>query len=245
MTYGLRICARRRGLQMRLIAFLALLATLSASGQSQTRSATVKLKHGPTAEQQACKDRLKDLAATADRMDALTMEKLGSIEQQINDCAYAESAGLSKDEIIAAYRIRDSAGKEVTKRIRDAAKTISDDDKHVREIGLKIAQRFMDEDKAYQELIERYNTLVDAYNGMLSDYKSAVQQNGELLDRMQKTIRAANYNCEMSALENLVTSATRTEPRVSYKPPVQLHCTSQSVPAAVPGLPAWTYTNCY
>jgi hypothetical protein len=229
---------------MKFIALLALLA-LTALGQSQTKSGAAKSRHALTPEQQACKDRLKDLADIGGNLDALTMEKLDSIEQEINDCAYAESAGLSKDEIIAAYKLRDSAGKEVSKRIRDAAKVISDDDKKVREVGLKIGQKALDEDKQYQDLIQRYNALVDAYNGMLRDYKATVQQNGEFLDRMQRTIRNENYNCQMSALESLLTSATQTAPRVSYKPPVQVHCTTQSIPAAVSGLPSWTYTNCY
>jgi len=86
---------------------------------------------------------------------------------------------------------------------------------------------------------------VDAYNKMLGDYKANVEQHGEFLDRMQRTIRAENYNCQMNALQNLLSSVQRTEPTVSYKPPVQVHCTTQNIPATVPGLPSWTYTNCY
>lgn len=97
----------------------------------------------------------------------------------------------------------------------------------------------------YKDLVQRYNTLVESYNGMLREYRTTVAQNGLFLDRMQESIRAANYNCEVNALQNLINSAARMKPQVVYKPPPQLHCTTQNMPAPVAGLPSWTYTSCY
>lgn len=227
--------------------FAATVLSIALSVNVSAQAIPKKAKRTPAVrpEVQACRDRITELVSLNDHFDTLTLEKLTSVQKEVNDCVYAESAGLSKDDIIAAYKLRDSTGKEGSKRIREAAKTIADDDKNVREIGLKIAQRAIDEDKAYKDLVQRYNSLVDAYNGMLQDYRATVQQHGHFLDQMQASIRAANYNCEMNALESLINSASRMAPQVVYKPPAQLHCTTQNMPSVLPGQPAWTYTNCY
>jgi len=180
----------------------------------------------------------------SDHFDALTPEKLTSVQKEVNDCVYAESAGLSKDDIIAAYKLRDSTGREVVRRIREGAEKTVADDNTLREAARKIALGFLEEDKGYKDLVQRYNTLVGSYNGMLREYRATVEQNGLFLDRMQESVHAANYNCQVNALQNLINSAARTKPQV-YKPPTELHCTTQNMPAPVAGLPSWTSTSCY
>src|SRR6266436_598471 len=96
---------------------------------------------------QACRDRIRELVSLNDHFDALTPEKLTSVQKEVNDCAYAESAGLSKDDIIAAYKLRDGTGREVIKRIRNAAEKTIADDNTLRDAARKIAQGFLDEDK--------------------------------------------------------------------------------------------------
>jgi hypothetical protein len=214
-----------------------------AFGQGKQSPARV-VAHPVTAEVQACRDRLKEFADLGGHIDALSLERLSAVQQEITDCMLTESGGLSKDEIVTAFKLRDATGRESSKRIRDAAKTISDDDKRVRDLGLKIAQKAMDEDKGYRELIERYNTLVDAYNSTLRDYQAAVVQNREFLERMKSETRTANLNCQMQALDSLLKSASQSEPTISYRPPPQVHCTTQNIPAAIPGMPSWSYTNC-
>jgi hypothetical protein len=196
-------------------------------------------------EVRACRDRITELVSLNDHLDALTPEKLTSVQKEVNDCVFAESAGLSKDDIIAAYKLRDGTGREVIKRIREAAEKTVSDDNALREAARKIALGFLEEDKGYKDLVQRYNTLVESYNGMLREYRTTVEQNGLFLDRMQESIRAANYNCEVNALQNLINSAARMKPQVVYKPPPQLHCTTQNMSAPVAGLPSWTYTSCY
>ena len=78
------------------VVFLAPLAVLA---QSQRKATTAKPEPTVTAEQQACKDRLKELSEPGLRLDALSNEKLGSIESQLNDCIYAENAGDRKSVV--------------------------------------------------------------------------------------------------------------------------------------------------
>jgi len=230
---------------MKHFAFVIVIITFSTIVLGQSKPPKPKVTPAISPAAQACKDRLKELSDLNDHMDSLTLDKLTSIQKELSDCVYAESAGLSKDDAIVAYKLRDSTGKEASKRIRDAAKVISDDDKRVREIGLKMGQGFLDEEKSYKDLIQRYNTLVDAYNGMLRDYRATVEQNGRFLDRMQDSIRAANYESRMNAIQTIIDSATSAQPQLVYKPPTQLRCTTQTMPTVLPGQPSWTYTNCY
>jgi hypothetical protein len=218
---------------------------LSVSVSAQAIPSRAKPTRAVRPEVRACRDRITELVSLNDHLDALTPEKLTSVQKEVNDCVYAESAGLSKDDIIAAYKLRDSTGREVIRRIREAAEKTIADDNTLREAARKIALGFLDEDKGYKDLVQRYNTLVGSYNGMLREYRATVEQNGLFLDRMQESVQAANYNCEVNALQNLINSAARTKPQVVYKPPTELHCTTQNMPAPVAGLPSWTYTNCY
>src|SRR5208337_3579840 len=119
------------------------------------------------------------------------------------------------------------------------------DDKTLREAARTIGQGFLDEDKEFKGLIERYNAVVDSYNSLLREYRANVEDNGRFLNRMQETVREANYNCQLSTLQNLINSATRLQSPVTYKPPAQVHCTTQNMPAPVAGLPSWAYTSCY
>lgn len=222
---------------------LSMALTLSVSAQTTPKK--TKPTRAVRPEVQACRDRLAELGTLNDHFDALTFEKLTSVQKEITDCMYAESSGLSKEDIVAAYKLRDGTGKEVMRRIREAAEKTLADDNTLREAARKIAQGFLDEDKGYKSLIQRYNTLVDSYNSMLREYRANVEENGRFLDRMQESLRAANYNCEVDALQNLIRSAARATPQVIYQRPTQIHCTSQNMPAPVAGLPSWTYTNCY
>jgi hypothetical protein len=215
----------------------------SASGRARRVRAVRSRAARP--EAQACRDRIRELVSLNDHFDALTPEKLTSVQKEVNDCVYAESAGLSKEDIIAAYKLRDGTGREVIKRIREAAEKTIVDDNALREAARKIAVGFLEEDKAYKDLVQRYNKLVDSDKGMLRDYLATVEKNSRFLEQMQESIRAANYNCEVNALQNLINSAARVKPQVVYTPPTQLHCTTQNMPAPVAGLPSWTYTSCY
>src|SRR5882762_1211728 len=218
---------------------------LSVSVSAQAIPGKRKPARAVRPEVQACRDRITELVSLSDHFDALTPEKLTSVQKEVNDCVYAESAGLSKDDIIAAYKLRDGTGREVIKRIRDAAEKTIADDNTLREATRKIAQGFLDEDKAYKGLVERYNGVVDSYNSLLREYRANVEENGRFLNSMQETIREENRTCQVNTLQNLINSATRTQPSVIHKPPAQLHCTTQNMPAPVAGLPSWTYTNCY
>src|SRR5208282_6942422 len=88
---------------MHCFAAIVLSLALSVSVSAQA----VPSKKGPTRavrpEVQACKDRIAELSSLNDHFDALTNEKLTSVQKEVNDCMFAESAGLSKDDIIAAY----------------------------------------------------------------------------------------------------------------------------------------------
>src|ERR1019366_8721356 len=97
-------------------------------------------------EVQICRDRLKELDNTGDHFDALTPEKLLAVQNEINDCIYTESAGLSKVELLTAYKLR--------------------------EAGRTLAQGYVDQDKGYRDLIEKYNALVGSYNSLIRDYRS-------------------------------------------------------------------------
>jgi hypothetical protein len=229
---------------MNRFAATVLSVALSVSVSAQ-RSGKAKPTRAVRPEVQACRDRIAELVSLNDHFDALTPEKITSVQKEVNDCVYAESAGLSKDEIIAAYKLRDGTGREVIKRIRDAAEKTIADDNTLREAARKIAVGFLEEDKGYKDLVQRYNTLVNSYKGMLRDYLDTVDKNSRFLEQMQESIRAANYNCAANALQNLINSAARAKPQVVYQPPTQLHCTTQNMPAPVSGLPSWTYTNCY
>jgi hypothetical protein len=203
-------------------------------------------------EAQACHDRLQELSAIPDDMSSLTPEKITSIQKEVGDCVYAESAGLSKEDLLIAYKLRDNTGKEFLKGFRNAAqKTLTEDnelrteDNKLREAARKLGQGFLDQDKAYKDLIERYNTLVESHNDMVRAYRATVDQNGLFLDRMQQLVRAENYSCQVNALQSLINSAAQARPRIVYQPPAQLHCTTQNIAAPVAGLPSWSYTNCY
>jgi hypothetical protein len=233
------------GVYMNRFVATVLSVALSISVSAQSISGKAKPTRAVRPEVQACKDRIRELVSLNDHFDALTPEKLTSVQKDVNDCVYAESAGLSKDDIIAAYKLRDGTGREVIKRIREAAEKTIADDNTLREAARKIAQGFLDEDRAYKGLVERYNGVVDSYNSLLREYKANVEENVRFLNRMQETIREDNQNSEAIALQNLVNSATRRQPSVVYRPPVQLHCTTQNMPAPVAGLASWTYTNCY
>lgn len=101
---------------------------LSASVSAQAIPGKRKPARAVRPEVQACRDRITELVSLSDHFDALTPEKLTSVQKEVNDCVYAESAGLSKDDISAAYKLRDGTGREVIRRIREAAeKTIADD----------------------------------------------------------------------------------------------------------------------
>ena len=191
---------------------------LSVSVAAQAIPGKRKPARAVRPEVQACRDRITELVSLSDHFDALTPEKLTSVQKEVNDCVYAESAGLSKDDIIAAYKLRDGTGREVVRRIREAAEKTIADDNTLREAARKIALGFLDEDKGYKDLVQRYNTLVGSYNGMLREYRATVEQNGLFLDRMQESVQAANYNCQVNALQNLINSAARTKPQVVYKP---------------------------
>ncbi len=218
---------------------------LSVSVSAQAIPGKAKPKRAVRPDVQACRDRITELVSLNDHFDTLTPEKLASVQKEVNDCVYAESAGLSKDDIIAAYKLRDGTDREVIKRIRDAAEKTIADDKTLREAARTIGQGFLDEDKEFKGLIERYNTVVDSYNSLLREYRTNVENNGRFLNRMQETVREANYNCQLNTLQNLINSAARTQSPVTYKPPAQVHCTTQNMPAPVAGLPSWTYTSCY
>ena len=218
---------------------------LSASVSAQAIPSRAKPTRAVRPEVQACRDRITELVSLNDHFDALTPEKLTSVQKEVSDCVYAESAGLSKDDISAAYKLRDGTGREVIRRIREAAEKTVADDNTLREAARKIALGFLEEDKGYKDLVQRYNTLVDSYNGTVREYRATVEQNGRFLDEMQESIRAANYKCEVNALQTLINSAARMKPQVVYKPPTHLNCTTQNMPAPVAGLPSWTYTDCY
>jgi len=239
-----RRCDHGWGEYMNRFAAAAVILGLSVSVSAQV-SGKARSTRAIRPEVQACRDRIKELVSLNDHFDALTPEKITSVQKEVNDCVYAESAGLSKDDIIAAYKLRDGTGREAMKRIREAAEKTLADDNTLREAARKIAQGFLDEDKAYKGLVERYNGVVDSYNSLLREYRANVEENGRFLDRMQETIREDNQNCQVNTLQTLVNSATRSRPSVVYKPPAQIHCTTQNMPAPVAGLPSWTYTNCY
>src|SRR5216684_2889969 len=190
---------------------------LSASVSAQAIPSRAKPTRAVRPEVQACRDRITELVSLNDHFDALTPEKLTSVQKEVSDCVYAESAGLSKNDILAAYKLRDGTGREVIRRIRDAAEKTVAEDNTLREAARKIARGFLEEDKGYKDLVQRYNTLVGSYNGMLREYRATVEQNGRFLDGMQESVREANYNCQLNALRNLISSATRTQPTVIYK----------------------------
>lgn len=193
----------------------------------------------------ACRDRMKELADSVDHLDALTNEKLGAVQKEINDCVYAESGGLSKGDILRAYKLRDASGKEVMKRVAEAAQKTVEEDQKLRDGGRILAQGYVDQNKAYRELIDKYNSLVGSYNSLVREYKSNLADTNRFVYSLQSQLKSMSYACEVNNLVDILSSIPQKTPPVISAPPSQIYCTTENMPAAVPGLSSWSYTSCH
>lgn len=231
---------------------LAYVLAINCHAQAPGAKRSTPKRGSVRVEVQICRDRLKELDNTGDHFDALTPEKLLAVQNEINDCIYTESAGLSKVELLTAYKLRDSSGKEVIKRVKEAVQKtadedqkLRDDDQKLREAGRTLAQGYVDQDKGYRDLIEKYNALVGSYNSLIRDYRSNELDNIRFLGRLQVELKKMSYNCELDNLQNILSSVPQRSSQVVYTPPAQIQCTTQNMPSPVPGLPSWSYTNCH
>jgi hypothetical protein len=224
------------------------LSVIAQSSPATHPSATTPQKaiphksNQPRPELVACKSRIKELSATTAHLEALTPETLIAAQKEVTDCVFTES-GLSRDDLIGAYSIRDDTGREAMRRIKVAAEQQEKEFNTLRDNARTVAEAFLDGDKRYRALVSDYNNLVTNYNGLLVQYRSNLNDDVRFLQQLQHGLQSSQANCDVQGLTKVLNSRSPAPP-IQYQAQRQIRCTTQNIPAAVPGANSFSYTNC-
>jgi len=105
-------------------------------------------------------------------------------------------------------------------------------------------------DQRIRAMADRYNRDTADLAGKLSalrrDYVAHLNRDVQFYEQLRKEQSAEQLAQALNSLLQF-SADSRSAPQVqrAYEPPQRISCTTQTIPARVPGLSSWAYTNCY
>ena len=97
----------------------------------------------------------------------------------------------------------------------------------------------------YNEVVGKYNGLVARYNALLVSSRAVESYANQLRQNNAQLLSIAADAVGAASISQYSQPQTVTMPSTIYVQQTPLSCTTQNLPAPVPGLPSWSYTNCY
>jgi hypothetical protein len=175
---------------------------------------------------------------TAELISSITDARLHELNTEAFACMMLGGTGvrygyLLKTVVDAAYAVHSvMTTQENLQAEKHAFAQVADKEVH----------RLLDQ---YNDVVGKYNDLVARYNSLLSS-SQAVERYAEQLrwNNNQLLVVAATALGEAS-VARYSQPQTVTMPSAMYVRQSPLSCTTQNMPAAVPGLSSWSYTNCH
>jgi len=110
------------------------------------------------------------------------------------------------------------------------------------QVADKEVHRLLDQ---YNELVGKYNDLVGRYNSLLGSTQAVEVYAEQLRRNNDQLLTLAALSVGASSVSRYSMPQQMTMPSTIYLRQSPLSCTTQNMPAAVPGLPSWSYTHCY
>jgi hypothetical protein len=110
------------------------------------------------------------------------------------------------------------------------------------QVADKEVHRLLDQ---YNDVVGKYNDLVSHYNSLLSSSQAVERYADQLRRNNAQLVSIAAAALGEASISRYSQPQTVTMPSTVYVRQSPLSCTTQSVPAAVPGLSSWSYTHCY